>query len=215
LHVTQPAGYEPLVSNAYATLVTGVDEPNTVVVRTLRADDPALSLLGVEAVFESGKPPAPPRESPRPAAWVARCVWPGAALQARAPDFPRDACITRGSATERDRPVPAGEATVLEARSGWLLARADGPGWLVTTQPWYPGWSARVDDAPAAVEAVDGALVGLPLPPGSHTVTLSYRPAWLEAGGAISLVSMLVLLGGLVWERRREERHRHLQQSPS
>jgi hypothetical protein len=57
---------------------------------------------------------------------------------ARAPDFPRDTCTIRTSASERDARVSAVAATVLEARSGWLLARADGPGWLVTTQAWYP-----------------------------------------------------------------------------
>jgi uncharacterized membrane protein YfhO len=72
-----------------------------------------------------------------------------------------------------------------------------------------------VDIAPVAVEAVDGALVGLPLSLGPHTVALSYRPAWLEAGAAISLVSGLVLLGGLVWERRRAERLRQSWHAPN
>ena len=89
------------------------------------------------------------------------------------------------------------------AKSGWLSIQAEGPGWLVTYQPWYPGWTATVDGAPVATEPVDGALTGLSLPPGAHRIELSYRPAWLEIGAGVSLVAGLALLGWLLWERRR------------
>jgi uncharacterized membrane protein YfhO len=64
---------------------------------------------------------------------------------------------------------------------------------LVTTQPWYPGWSATIDGLPARLEPVDGALVGVELPPGTHAVTISYRPAGLELGILITLCAITLL----------------------
>src|SRR5439155_21816730 len=127
-------------------------------------------LRGVGAVFGPGMRLSATPEPPRPPAWVARCSWPGGAPEVRASGFPRLACITRAAATAPEEPVPPGPASVREARAGWLVVEAEGPGWLVTTQPWYPGWAAWLDGASATVEVVDGALVGLALPAGIHTV---------------------------------------------
>ena len=73
------------------------------------------------------------------------------------------------------------------------MIAAEGPGWLVTSVPWYPGWSASIDGQSAVAEAVDGALVGMELPTGTHTVRISYRPAGLELGTLISISSVLTL----------------------
>jgi hypothetical protein len=200
LHVTQPAGYLNLFSNAYANLATGTNQ--SVAFALADADVPMLSLLGYGATFEprtgqlSLHDPAPPQ------AWVARCVWPGTALQVREPDFPRGACIARASATEREAPVPPGAARVVAEGAGWLIVEAEGPGWLVTTQPWYPGWSAWIDDRSAPVEAVDGALVGVLLPPGQRTVALRYWPAGFEIGAWISFSVAALLIASRLMDRR-------------
>lgn len=203
VRVTQPGGYDPLVSHAYSTLLLGASRPEYVVFRVSRADDPVLALLGVQAVFEPGRPPAPPQEPPRPPAWVARCAWPGGSLEVRQPDFPRQACVARTLAVGRQTPAPAGPARVLAEGAGRLVAEAEGPGWLVTTLPWYPGWSARLDGAPAAVEIVDGALVGVALPGGRHRVELWYVPAGLVEGGLVSTLAGLGLAGWVVWSAAR------------
>ena len=95
---------------------------------------------------------------------------------------------------------------------------AEGPGWLVTVQPWYPGWAAWVNGRSVPVEVVDGALVGVPLPAGTHTVILRYTPAGFEQGLLLSLVAVLGTIalwwtwwaGSLVLatERARAWRHR-------
>src|SRR5205085_8004450 len=123
-------------------------------------------LLGYQDLFElrtrqlTVVEPAPPR------VWVARCASPGGALEVRAPDFPRKACVTRSAADERQEPVPPGAAGTLAAGAGWLDVEAEGPGWLVTVEPWYPGWTASVGGVERPVEVLDGALVGLALPEG-------------------------------------------------
>jgi hypothetical protein len=138
-----------------------------------------------------------------PLVWVAHCTWPGRALEVRAPDFPRQSCITRRAATTRDPEVPPGPARIVAEGNGWLRVEAEGPGWLVTVQPWYPGWSGWVDGVAAPVEAVDGALVGLPLPPGPHQVSLSYLPAGLLPGLLISGLTGLLLLLSWYGDRPR------------
>ncbi|MCC7103720.1 MAG: YfhO family protein [Chloroflexi bacterium] len=198
--VAQPLGYGSLFSTAYGQLTIGQAQP--VVLGSDQVDNPVWPLLGVEAIFDSRLVLVRVVEAPKPPAWVARCVWPGDAATARRLDFPRDACVTHPSAAAPDPPVPPGDATVLSLGAGWLEARADGPGWLVTTLPWYAGWSAELDGQPASVELLDGALVGLFLPPGRHTVALHYRPAGLDIGLAITVASALLLLTSWMVARR-------------
>jgi hypothetical protein len=201
IKVIQPVGYVSLFSAEYMALLTGGANPG-VAMDVGRADDPALGLLGYGVLIDRQKRLVTIVEPPPLQVWVARCVWPGGAREVREPGFPRQACITRAAAAEREAPVPAGPARLLAERAGWLQVEAEGPGWLVTTQPWYPGWSAWIGGAPIPVEAVDGALVGAWLPAGTQVVTLSYRPAGLEQGALISLASGLALMAWWWWEQR-------------
>ena len=199
LEVTQPDGYSALVNNDYANLVTGSDQP--MIVEAASIENPALALLGYSAIVDTKQHAVVRVMPPPPQAWVARCSWPGGAREVRERSFPRDECVTRGDAVAYETPTPAGPGSVTSSRSGWQTIEAQGPGWLMTVQPWYPGWSATLDGEPGRVEALDGALVGVELPPGSHTVTLTYRPAGLEPGLLTSIVSVLIV-------RRRVPRHR-------
>src|SRR5439155_11248526 len=116
------------------------------------------------------------------------------ALEVREPGFPFRACITRANTAERESPLAPGPARILAQRAGWLAVQAEGPGWLVTVQPWYPGWAARVDGESAPVEAVDGALVGVSLTSGTHLIVLQYAPEGFQLGLLISGTSALLLL---------------------
>ncbi len=200
IRVTQPGGYAPLFNDTYALLVTGAYQAG-VAVGVGAGQEPILRMLGYEALIDRET-----REvtilSPRsPLAWVARCARPGGALEVRAPDFPRQQCVTLSQPSGPRRAVPAGKASLIRERPGFAEIYAEGPGWLFTTIPWYPGWSAEVDGSPASIEVLDGALVGVPLGAGSHTVTLRYYPAGLDLGLALSLLSGLALTAWWWWER--------------
>ncbi len=184
-HVVQPAGYTSLFSSQYAALVTGHPD-HQVAIDIDRPDNPALDVLGYPIVFQLDSRRVSATESAVPTAWVAHCAWPGGALDVRAADFPRRRCVTTTDAVERQPPVLPGRATILSQGNGWLLLEADGPGWLVTTEPWYPGWSSQLDGAAEPVEPVDGALVGVALPPGPHTVELRYRPVGRARPGPLA-----------------------------
>ncbi|HBY59591.1 MAG TPA: hypothetical protein DEH78_07190 [Solibacterales bacterium] len=77
------------------------------------------------------------------------------------------------------------------------------PSLLRFAVPYYPGWTAAVDGAPAAVVAVDHALIGIVVPAGQHEVVLRYTTPGFAPGAGISLVSAALLGAGAVLARRR------------
>ncbi|MFN8526599.1 MAG: YfhO family protein [Chloroflexota bacterium] len=199
--MVQPAGYNPLFSAEYATLVAGARPP--IVFDIDRADKPALPLLGYGVIFDNARRTVVVLDPPPPRAWVACCLWPGTAIDVRQPEFPRHECVASPAATIRENPAPPGPARVLDEWGGWAWFEAEGPGWLVTTIPWYPGWSAEVDGRPSPVVVLDGALVGVQLEPGRAAVTLSYWPTGLTPGLIFTFISLVSL--GLLADRRLED----------
>jgi hypothetical protein len=89
-----------------------------------------------------------------------------------------------------------GAATLNAESAGELDVSAEGPGWLVTDQPWYPGWSADVDGMQEPVATLDGALVGVRLSPGSHLIRLRYSaPEGFGAGLLLAALAGLAVAG--------------------
>jgi len=74
----------------------------------------------------------------------------------------------------------------------------DRNGVLYTSIPQDGNWSAEVDGKPAQIVTIGGAMVGLLLPEGSHTVTFRYRNAAFSLGWKISL-ACAATFGGLYW----------------
>ena len=68
-------------------------------------------------------------------------------------------------------------------------------GMVVLSDAFYPGWRARVDHRPAEIHQVDGAMRGVAVPRGTHTVTMRYRPVSVYLGAALTLVGILGALG--------------------
>ena len=77
-------------------------------------------------------------------------------------------------------------------------------GYLVLSDPFYPGWRAELDGSPAEILRANYAFRAVAVPAGSHTVTMTFRPASWIAGLAISLATLAALAAaGFVWLRRR------------
>jgi hypothetical protein len=96
-----------------------------------------------------------------------------------------------------------GSANVSDAAPGRLSldVSADGDGLLVISQPFYPGWQARVDGERAAIHRVDYLLQGVLVRAGSHRVELSFHLSPLPA--VLSLAALLACLAGLILKWRR------------
>ncbi|MEP7002603.1 MAG: hypothetical protein ABI969_19080, partial [bacterium] len=78
---------------------------------------------------------------------------------------------------------------------------------LVVAENYYPGWTANVDGKPLAAYRADFNLIGVPLPTGARSVELSFHDAAVDSGKGITiaalLLAVLILVGGVVIDRRR------------
>ncbi|HEY64163.1 MAG TPA: hypothetical protein G4O02_06285 [Caldilineae bacterium] len=79
------------------------------------------------------------------------------------------------------------------------------PGYLVISQAWYPGWEARLATGERLpVLRANYAFQAVPLPPGRHEVTLTFRPLSWWIGLIIGLTTMVGVVGALWLTHRRE-----------
>ena len=70
----------------------------------------------------------------------------------------------------------------------------EGDGLLLLTLPWDSSWHVTLDGVPAETVMVRDCLMALPVPPGTHTVTLRYLPAGLVPGAVISAAAVLAVV---------------------
>lgn len=188
----------------------------------------ALSLLGVDSVLQPPGDPPPPGlrlvyEGPDARVYANDRALPRAALVGRqtvvgSGRAALDA-VTRPGFDPRaevvvERPlagVPrsgdgrgAGDARVVVAEPERVRATVDArrPAVLVMPDVHFPGWQARLDGRPVALERVDHLLRGVAVPAGRHEVELRYRPWSWTAGWIVSLLAALGLITA-VWKSAR------------
>ncbi len=90
-----------------------------------------------------------------------------------------------------------------------VIVEANRDALLVLSVAWTEGWEATVDGADAPVLRTNGAVIGIPVPSGEHTVALRFVPPGLPLGALASALSLLLLVAiepGLRWVRRRRGR---------
>ena len=68
-------------------------------------------------------------------------------------------------------------------------------GYLVLTRSHDRGWEARLDGAEVPLSAADLALSAVLVPAGTHRLELAYRPVAFRVGAALSVASLVVLVG--------------------
>jgi len=97
-----------------------------------------------------------------------------------------------------------GAVAVLERRPGrWRIeVRAEAAGSLLVADPFFPGWTARVDGVPAPLAARPGEPMAVTVTAGRHGVELAYRPGSFGLGVALSLGSALAIAALLLRARR-------------
>lgn len=90
--------------------------------------------------------------------------------------------------------------SIVEARPEriWLRASTLTNALLVLSDTYYPGWKVMVNGRPAKVLRVNLHFRGVALSPGEHEVVFSYEPDSLRLGAAISVLTLLLLLVGLI-----------------
>jgi uncharacterized membrane protein YfhO len=65
------------------------------------------------------------------------------------------------------------------------------------------GWKVRLNGKPANVVTVFDTLIAVEIPEGSHHITFRYIPGKLYLGIAITACSLLILVGGTLYLRKR------------
>jgi hypothetical protein len=88
------------------------------------------------------------------------------------------------------RPVVAGAGPGPRPRF-----QAEGPGWLVLSDLWFPGWEARVSGQARPVLRANYAFRAVELPAGPHEVELSYRPLSVRLGLGLSAAALVGIVG--------------------
>ena len=66
------------------------------------------------------------------------------------------------------------------------------------------GWHAEVNGVSKSLVAADHALVAVPIPAGSSSVILEYRPPGLQAGVRLSMMSAALVVLLAFWAARRK-----------
>lgn len=91
-----------------------------------------------------------------------------------------------------------------------VVAEVSAPtdGRLLLSDAWYPGWEARVDGEPVAIERANILFRAVAVPQGDHRIEWLYRPASYRVGKAISLCAVGLLTVLLLWAARSKVRPR-------
>lgn len=73
---------------------------------------------------------------------------------------------------------------------------------LLTTIPYEPGWTVKVDGQKVDYVKAAGALIGIELSPGEHTIEMSFFPYGLLSGIIVSAAGILLVIVIAIYERR-------------
>ncbi|MFH1279697.1 MAG: YfhO family protein [Candidatus Eisenbacteria bacterium] len=114
-----------------------------------------------------------------------------------APDFdPARAVVLEGGAPGRESPGGTGEATVVSWGTNRIevTVTADGPGWLVLNEVYYPAWKVTVDGEERESLPADHALRAVRLEAGDHRVVWAYRSGSFRLGAAVSAAALLAAM---------------------
>jgi hypothetical protein len=223
-----PRAYDPMTFAPYETFAHTLGRKGRFGwQRVLDPERPALAFMGVRFLFDHpsmGERPGVERvfrshdavvyELPRP---LPRLFFPAryrvfddteAALAAAAEidDF-RQLATAAG-----DGLLPPGENANPEAQVRQLTVSRHGridatvatpdPALAVTSQPAIPGWHLTVDGEAARPLRVNGAFLGVWVPPGEHHLVLRYAPRSWSLGLGLAGVGLLLVGAGLLPGRR-------------
>lgn len=97
----------------------------------------------------------------------------------------------------------AGGVAIEGYAPGKVDLSADGPGRLVLSEVWYPGWRVEVDGERASILRVANAWMGVELLAGRHQIQFYYSPTWQYVGIGLSIACWAAVLFVALFRRRR------------
>jgi membrane protein YfhO len=181
-------GYNPLELAAYAAYIAATEA------------NPRL-ISGLAATHQLRDGQVAPLEGTLPLAYFAARVGSASLLDLADLD-PRTTTIVEGDPSQV-QPDPSATVAVIDRGLDQLTVQyaSRTPNLLRIAIPMYPGWQARLNDMPLLLLRVDGAFIGVVVPPGEGEVRLSYAPRLFWPGAVISSLAVLGLLTACLWRR--------------
>jgi hypothetical protein len=153
--------------------------------------------------------------------WENARAFPRALISARAETVSERDAVLRGLSRpgydpreyiliEEAAPFPAmaggsGEARIVASGAGGVMVEAElsAPGWLLLNDAFSPGWKASADGKESRIYRANYLMRAVFLGEGKHRVVFSYRPLSVKIGGAVSVLSVLILA---TWANRSRRR---------
>ncbi len=123
-------------------------------------------------------------------------------------DARAEAIATRTEAASLALPANSRSSQAEVVRSGGarIVVRARGPGLLVLSEGYDPGWTATVDSRPVRVLRVNLDRMAVALGEGHHRVVLRHHARGLASGVALAFLALAALGAALLRERRHARR---------
>ncbi|MFQ5716141.1 MAG: YfhO family protein [Nitrospinales bacterium] len=84
-----------------------------------------------------------------------------------------------------------------------IRSRQSGEGFLVLLDAWFPGWEVKVDGKPGRILRGNHFYRAVKLGSGEHITEFFYEPVGFKAGVTISLTTLLIIFGGVLWYAMR------------
>lgn len=76
--------------------------------------------------------------------------------------------------------------------------QSSSPNILRVAIPYFPGWRATIDGRALDVVTVDGAFLGIVVPPGAGEILLQYRSTYFWPAVAMSVLGVMIVAGAIV-----------------
>ncbi len=110
---------------------------------------------------------------------------------------PSKEVILEGAAALSTQKGFYGRAEIVDYKNQEVKIRASlsGAGILVLADAFYPGWRVYVDGKEGKIFRANVFFRGVPLPAGDHLVEFRYEPRSLKVGLALSLMTLLGVVG--------------------
>jgi hypothetical protein len=86
-----------------------------------------------------------------------------------------------------------------------IKTNSSSPAFLVLSDVYYPGWTAKIDGTQTKIFQTNYVLRGVQVPAGEHTIKFEFKPVSYHIGVGISVAS-LFLLGYLAWKLQQNQK---------
>jgi len=93
--------------------------------------------------------------------------------------------------------------TITSIMPGKVQLNVEGPGLVVLSDSYYPGWRVSVDGSQGELLRVANILMGVSIDSGVHLIEFSYFPKLIHVGAAVSASVWMLIILVMVFSFRR------------